>query len=84
MRDMNAVIGKLGGKKFLVTLGGAAVLILHNWLGLSTQSATEIVGLLMTYVVGQSVADGWSGGATSSVAAANAEAKAMREMAAKK
>lgn len=87
MRDMNTLIGKLGGKKFLITLGGAAVILLHNYLGMSTQMASEVVGLLMAYIVGQSVADGWSGGATSSVAAVNAETAAetkhVREMAKK-
>ncbi len=80
MKDFNGVIGKLGGKKLLAALVGVLVVILHSWLGLSPEAAKEIAGLLMTYIIGQSVADGWSGGATSSVSAANAEAKHFREM----
>ena len=62
------ILGKLGGRKFLAALFGALAIALHSWLGLDEQSVLALGGIVAAYVFGQGVADGFSGGATSSVA----------------
>ena len=62
------ILGKLGGRKFLVALFGTLAIALHAWLGLDEQSILAVGGIVAAYVFGQGVADGFSGGATSSVA----------------
>jgi hypothetical protein len=79
MMDLNGIIGKLGGKKLMAAIAGVLVVLLQSWLGFSPETAKEIVGLLMTYIIGQSVADGWSKGKTSSTAAAADEAREARD-----
>ena len=73
------VIGKLGGKKFLIALISFVLqsifAVLGPQLGLTPEDIVEILRTLLgttgAYLVGQSVADGWSGGKTSHVVRAN-------------
>jgi len=69
------IIGKLGGKKLLV-LFAALVLefgttVLATNLGITADQLAELLQAIMgtagVFIVGQSVADGWSKGATSHV-----------------
>ena len=62
------VLGKLGGRKFLVAVFGALAIGLNGWLGISEQAVLALGGIVAAYVFGQGVADGFSGGATSTVA----------------
>lgn len=62
------ILGKLGGRKFLIALFGAIAIGLHNWLGISEDAVLALGGVVAAYVFGQGVADGFSGGATSTVA----------------
>lgn len=59
------ILGKLGGRKFLMMIVGVVAVGLHNYLGLDQNAVLTIGGLIATYVLGQSVSEGMSGGATS-------------------
>ncbi len=61
-------LGKLGGRKFIVALFGALAVALHNSLGIEPDAVMTLGGIVAAYVFSQGVADGFSGGATSSVA----------------
>jgi hypothetical protein len=61
------VLGKLGGRKFLVAVFGAVAIGLNSWLGISEDAVLALGGIVAAYVFGQGVADGFSGGMTSSV-----------------
>ncbi|HYG77806.1 MAG TPA: hypothetical protein VEK08_22560 [Planctomycetota bacterium] len=62
------ILGKLGGRKFLVAVFGALAIALHSWLGIDPEATLALGGVVAAYVFGQGVADGFSGGATSTVA----------------
>ena len=62
-----AILAKLGGRKFLVAVFGALAIALQSSLGIDPESVLAIGGIVAAYVFGQGVADGFSGGATSSV-----------------
>jgi len=64
---MLTILGKLGGRKFLVAVFGALAIALHSWLNIDQQAVLALGGVLAAYVFGQGVADGFSGGATSTV-----------------
>lgn len=68
---MTNFIGKIGGRKFLMALFGATAIALHNWLGIDQDSILALGGVVCSYVLGQGLADGMSGGETSSVAQSN-------------
>ncbi|HEY3321728.1 MAG TPA: hypothetical protein VGP72_14755 [Planctomycetota bacterium] len=65
---MNGLLGKLGGRKFLVALATLLAVALKNAFGMDENSVLALAGIAISYVLGQGVADGWSGGATSTVA----------------
>ncbi len=65
------ILGKLGGRKFLMAIFGVAAIGLHNWLNIDTQAVMTIGGVIAAFLFGQGIADGLSGGATSSTAAAD-------------
>ena len=67
------ILGKLGGRKFLVAVFGALAIGIHSWLGIDEQSVVALGGIVAAYVFGQGIADGFSGGATSTVASLNNE-----------
>jgi hypothetical protein len=69
---VNNILGQLGGKKFLLALFGLAAVVLNAKFGVSEQSVLAVGGIVAAYVLGQGLADGLSGGATSSVAQLNA------------
>ena len=60
------ILGKLGGRKFLMAVVGVIAIGLHNWLNIDTQAVITLGGIISAYIVGQGIADGLSGGATSS------------------
>lgn len=65
---MQKLIAKLGGRKFLlalVTLLGVAVASLTGY-EIDANLRDTLVGVLGTYLLGQGLADGLSGGKTSS------------------
>lgn len=64
---MNAFLGKLGGRKFLVAIFGAVAIALGESLGIDPERINLIGGILITYILGQSAADGLSKGATSTL-----------------
>ncbi len=74
---MNNFIGSIGGKKFIVALLGLLAVVFTAKTGIEIPAATqtqifETIGLIVGgFGIGQGIADGFSGGATSSVAAAN-------------
>jgi hypothetical protein len=61
------ILARLGGRKFLLALFGALAIALHSWLGIDQESVLTLGGVIAAYVFGQGIADGFSGGATSSV-----------------
>ena len=63
------MLGKLGGRKFLMALFGVLAIGLHNWLNIDTQAIITLGGVISAYIFGQGIADGLSGGATSSTTA---------------
>jgi hypothetical protein len=62
------ILGTLGGRKFLVAVFGALAIALHSWLGISEDAVLALGGIVAAYVFGQGIADGFSGGSTSTVA----------------
>lgn len=65
---MKNLIAKLGGRKFLlalVTLLGVAVASLTGY-EIDANLSETLVGVLGTYLLGQGLADGLSGGKTAS------------------
>jgi hypothetical protein len=62
---MVTILGKLGGRKFIVAVFGALAVALNSWLGISEASVMMIGGIASAYLVGQGLADGLSKGATS-------------------
>ena len=44
------ILGKLGGRKFLVALFGTLAIALHAWLGLDEQSILAVGGIVAAYV----------------------------------
>jgi hypothetical protein len=76
---MVSILGKLGGRKFLVALFGVIAIALHSWLGIDQDAVMTLGGVVAAYVFGQGIADGFSGGATSTSSAANAPAAVFRE-----
>lgn len=65
---MQKLIAKLGGRKFLlalVTLLGVAVASLTGY-EIDANLRDTLVGVLGTYLLGQGLADGLSGGKTAS------------------
>ena len=64
---MNAFLGKLGGRKFLVAIFGTLAIALHSSLGIDAETINWVGGILISYILGQGVADGLSKGATSTL-----------------
>jgi hypothetical protein len=64
-------IGRLGGRKFLVAMLGLVAVVGESAFGISTDQILWIGGIVIAYILGQSVADGLSQGATSTVARVN-------------
>jgi len=64
---MKAFLGKVGGRKFIVTILGLAAMMVNGLTGVNIDDATVqmIAGIVASFVIGQGVADGLSGGATS-------------------
>ena len=62
-------LGKLGGRKFLMAVFGVVAIGVHNWLGINTEAVITLGGVIAAFIFGQGIADGLSGGATSSTAA---------------
>lgn len=56
----------LHSKKFLAMVMGVVVLALKNIFGIDEATATKIAALVGSYVLGQGISDGLSGGLTSS------------------
>lgn len=54
-------------KKFVALLIGLLVLVLKDVVGLDAETATKLAGLVGAYLLGQGIADGVSGGMTSSM-----------------
>lgn len=67
---MLTVLGKLGGRKFIVAVFAALAVALNALFGISEDAVLTIGGIAASYLLGQGIADGFSGGETSSVAAA--------------
>lgn len=59
------LIGRLGGRKFILAIIAVVAIGLHNWLGIDVNSVYTIGGIIATFIFGQSFADGMSGGTTS-------------------
>lgn len=65
---MQKIIGTLGGKKFILAIFSVIAIMANAKLGMSEQTIMTLGGIVAAFCVGQGVADGLSGGATSSVA----------------
>ncbi len=59
------ILGKLGGRKFLMAIFGVLALALHNRFGIDTESVLAIGGIIATFILGQSYSEAKTGGATS-------------------
>lgn len=71
---MISMLGKLGGRKFIVAVFSALAVALNAYFGISEASVITIGGIAASYLLGQGIADGFSGGETSTVAAAREDA----------
>lgn len=78
MSKINLFVGSLGGRKFLLAVLGVVLLLAHGPLGIPMDTLIPILKWLGVYILGQAASDAFSGGATSTVAAAVAEAKVVR------
>lgn len=67
---MLRILGKLGGRKFIVAVFSALAVGLNSYFGISEAAVMTIGGIAASYLLGQGIADGLSGGETSSVAQA--------------
>lgn len=67
------ILGKLGGRKFVVAVFGVIGIGLHNWLGIDSNAVMTIGGVVAAFIFGQGIADGLSGGATSSTVGSQEE-----------
>ncbi len=66
---MRAFIGKVGGRKFLVAGFSLIAVVVMAVTGIDIEPYKEtIIGIAGTYLLGQGVADGLSGGKTSTSA----------------
>ena len=71
---MKALIGKIGGRKFLVALIGLIGIVVAAVTGFDIEPYKEtIIGVIGTYLLGQGISDGLSKGATSTVALVSPE-----------
>ena len=68
-----SILARLGGRKFIIALFGAIAIALHSALGIDQEAVMTLGAMIAAYVFGQGIADGFSGGATSSVAATREE-----------
>jgi len=63
---MKKLIGKIGGRKFVVALVSMIGIVVAAVTGIDIAPYKEtIIGILGTYLLGQGIADGLSGGKTS-------------------
>lgn len=65
---MQNIITKLGGRKFLVALMSLVAVVVAALTGYEIPETLQntVIGILGTYLIGQGIADGLSGGKTSS------------------
>lgn len=75
---MISILGKLGGRKFIVAVFAALAVALNAYFGISESSVIAIGGIAASYLLGQGIADGFSGGETSTVAAVREDGGATR------
>lgn len=59
------ILGKLGGRKFLMAIAGVIALALHTKFGIDTETVLAIGGIVATFILGQSYSEAKTGGATS-------------------
>lgn len=62
---MNKFLGKIGGRKFILAVFMPIAIALSSAFGISETVIMTIGGIVATYIGAQGVADGLSGGATS-------------------
>ena len=74
---MKALIGKMGGRKFLLALATVLVVGLSSLIGLDlpTEKVASIAAVVVGFLVSQGYADGKSLGATSTTAQVDPEKK---------
>jgi len=67
---MKAFLGKVGGRKFILAIISVVVMVLNGALGLDIpESTVQVVGgIVAAFLLGQGLADGMSGGSTSTSA----------------
>ena len=64
---MSSFLGKIGGRKFVVALLGLVGVVVAALTGLDIEPYKEtVMGILGSFLIGQGLADGLSGGKTSS------------------
>ena len=78
LSKINLFVGSLGGRKFLLAILGLVLLLAHGPLGIPMETLIPILKWLGVYILGQGVSDAFSGGASSTAAAAMKEAAAVR------
>ncbi|MBE7558231.1 hypothetical protein HS125_04525 [bacterium] len=62
---IQAFIGGLGGRKFVLCVSAVLVIVGQSTLSLSNDQILAIAGVVCAFVLGQGIADGGSGGLTS-------------------
>ena len=72
---MKALIGKLGGRKFLLALVTAVVIALSSLIGLDlpVEKVASIAAVVVGFIVAQGYADGKTDGKTSTTAQVDPE-----------
>ncbi len=72
-------LGKIGGRKFILAIVGVIAVALHkqfSWI--DSNDVMTIGGIVATYIVGQSISDGMTGGATSTTTPVSDPAEVVR------
>ena len=69
MGKINAILGQLGGRKFLMALAAVIAIVLQEKFGISEQQTLYIAGVAASFIFAQGAADGLSKSATSTIAA---------------
>lgn len=60
------LLAKLGGRKFVLAVAGVVAVALSSAFGLDPRAIMTVAGVISAYIFGQGLADGLSGGITSS------------------
>lgn len=73
-----SILGKLGGRKFLMAIVGVVAIALQSKYHLDPEVIYGIGGIIITFILGQSYSEAKTGGATSSTTPVSSPAEVSR------